>query len=232
MFTLITYPAGFGTLSMSPFCVKAMYLLNAAPAAWNREDRLDPRRMPRAKLPVLRTPDGLVHDSDGIMLYLERQGAEFMPGLSARDQAQSRAMVRMAEEHLYFLLVLDRWERPEVWPVIRDTYFAEIPWLLRGWITGRIRRAILDGLRAQGLGRLTWDERMMRLEQDLVAISAQLGNRAFLFGHVPTLADAAVVPMLDAMRSTPFETPMVRRISGDAQLCAYIDRGHAAMAPA
>ncbi len=230
MLTLLTYPAGFGAQSVSPFCVKAMYLLNAARVEWQREDSRDPRRMPRAKLPVLRTPDGLVHDSDGIRQYLEDNGADFMPGLSMMDQARTRAIIRMAEEHLYFLLVLDRWERPEVWPIVRDTYFAEVPKPLRDLIAGGIRRTVLKGLRSQGLGRLQWDERMARLDQDLVAISVHLANDAFLFGETPTLADIAVVPILDAMRATPCETPVARRLREDTQLSAYVDRGHTAMA--
>ncbi len=182
MLTLITYPACFGRLSVSPFCVKAMYLLNAASVDWQREDSLDPRRMPRAKLPVLRTPDGLVHDSDGIRQFLEDNGADFMAGLSMLDKARARALIRMAEEHLYFLLVLDRWERQDIWPAIRDEYFHEIPKALRALIAGSVRRSVLQGLQSQGLGRLSWDERMARLDQDLGVISVQLGNCAFLRG--------------------------------------------------
>ena len=230
MLTLITYPAAFGTVSLSPFCVKAMYLLNAAKLDWQREDSSDPRRMPRAKLPVLRTPEELVHDSDGIRRYLEDHGADFLGGLSDRDRARSHAMIRMAEEHLYFLLLLDRWERPEVWPSIRDTYFAEIPGLVRSWIGGGIRRRVLGGLKVQGIGRMTWDERMDRLDQDLAAISGQLRNHGFLFREDPTLADCSVVAMLDAMRATPAETPITRRIREDHRLNAYVDRGHAALA--
>lgn len=232
MLTLLTYPAGFGTLSVSPFCVKAMYLLTAARMDWQREDSSDPRRMPRAKLPVLRTEDRLIHDSDGIRQYLEDQGADFMPGLSEQDKARSRALIRMVEEHLYFLLVLDRWERPDVWPIVRDTYFDEIPRPVRGLITGSIRRSVLRGVRTQGLGRMTWDERMTRLDQDLAAVSVHVGNNSFLFGETPTLADCAVVPMLDAMRATPADTPVARRLRDDTQLGAYVDRGHAALAPA
>jgi len=224
MLTLITYPGGFGQASLSPFCVKAAYLLQLSGHAWQRQDQLDPRKAPRGKLPLLRTPHGLIHESDAIRAYLEEHGADFDAGLSAAERAQSRAIQRMAEEHMYFILVLDRWEREDVWPTIRDAYFGEIPSLLRHLITRGIRRTLLSGLAAQGLGRMSWDERMARLDQDLDAIRALLGSRDYLFGDRPTTADTSVGAVLGAMRATPVATPVQGRILQDDRLTAYIDR--------
>lgn len=232
MLTLITYPETFGSPAASPFCVKAMYLLNAAGVAWQREDTNDPRKMPRAKLPVLRTPDGLVHDSDNIRAWLEQHGHEFDQGLSDLDRATSRAFIRMAEEHMYFHIVLDRWGRDDVWPAIRDQYFHEIPPVLRGFITRGLRKTLIKGMDAQGLGRMPEAERMERLEKDLSAISARLWDGPFLFGDTATAADASVAPILDNMRKTPVETPLSKRIGDDQQLCDYMDRVHATMMPA
>ena len=229
MLTLITFPAGFGEPSISPFCVKAMYLLNLSRQPWQAEALNDPRKAPRAKFPVLRTPHGLVHDSGHIQAYLDENGAGFGTHLSGRDKAHAHSLLRMVEEHLYFIQALDRWERPEVWPTIRDRYFHEIPKILRGFITGGLRRNLMKGLKTQGLGRLTWDERMARVERDLSAISTTLANKPFLFGDQPSTADASVASVLGGMRATPVETPLSRRISEDAQLSAYIDRAAAAM---
>jgi glutathione S-transferase len=229
MLTLITFPEGYGQPSVSPFCVKAMYLLNASGLSWKREDSNDPRRMPHAKLPVLRTNEGLVHDSNNIRAYLERQGVDFMPGLSDLDRSATHTFIRMAEEHMYFVQVLDRWERDEVWPTIRDRYFREIPKAVRGLITSGLRRKLMQGLNAQGLGRMTWDERMARTEEDLLAIKTRLSKTVFLFADTPTLADYSVAPVLAGMRGTPVATPLSRRIAGDTVLSDYIDRVDAAM---
>ncbi len=224
MLTLITYPGAFGQPSLSPFCVKAAYLLQLSGQAWHREDQLDPRKAPRGKLPLLRTPHGVIHDSDAIRAYLEEQGADFDAGLSTTDRAHARALQRMAEEHMYFLLVLDRWERDDVWPIIRDTYFSQIPSLLRGIITSGIRRKLLRGLYAQGLGRMTWDERLDRLDQDLEVICALLEGHDFLLSDTPTAVDTSVGAMLGAMRTTPVKTPLQERILQFPRLLAYIDR--------
>lgn len=224
MLTLVTYPAMQGQFSLSPFCVKAAFLLNAAGRKWQREDTNDPRAMPYQKLPVLKAEGGLIPDSDNIRSHLEENGARFDVGLTDAQKAHSRALIRMAEEHLYFHVVLDRWGSETVWPTIRDTYFRDIPRILRIPITGRLRKHLLSGLRTQGIGRLTSAERLERLEPDLAAISALLWQSDYLFGSHPTAADFSVAAVLGAMRATPVETDMVRRIKRDPVLSPYIDR--------
>ncbi|MFT4914310.1 MAG: glutathione S-transferase [Yoonia sp.] len=109
MYDLITYQAGFGSVSYSPFCVKAVWMLNHAKVAWQREDCFDPRKFQHGKLPVLRSDGELIHDSDNIRVFLEQGGANFWGATSPRDQAFGQALIRMAEDHLYFHVVHDRW---------------------------------------------------------------------------------------------------------------------------
>ncbi|MGV6805252.1 MAG: glutathione S-transferase family protein [Ruegeria sp.] len=224
MLTLLTYPSAFGLFSASPFCVKTAYMLQLAGQHWRRSDMVDPRRMPHSKLPVLRTPERLVPDSDQIRDWLELQGADFNRGLNDVQKGQSRALIRMAEEHLYFQIVLDRWGNDEVWPILRETFFYEIPRIVRRPISNSIRQSVLKGLRSQGIARFSKAERLARLEHDLEAISAFLWQSAYLMGDNPTSADLSVGPMLAAMRATPVDTPLTRRIKQDTLLNSYVDR--------
>ncbi len=219
MITLITYQAGFGQPSFSPFCIKAMWLLQAAGVEWQREDSNDPRKMPYAKLPAIRTPEGIIGDSHNIQAYLERQGADFWG--DAGDRVLGHALIRMAEEHMYFHLVLDRWENEEVWPIIRENYFAAIPRLLRKPITGAIRKGTLKGLRSQGLGRFTPEERLQRIEFDLVALANQLQDRPFLLGDTPSLPDYSVAAMLNMATAAPLPTLLSTRVATDSVLVDY-----------
>ncbi|MGJ8618558.1 MAG: glutathione S-transferase family protein [Sulfitobacter sp.] len=229
MITLITFAPAFGQVAASPFCVKAIWLLNMSCQEWQREDSMDPRKMPKQKLPVIRVGQDLIHDSENIRGYLEQQGADFDAGLSDMEEATSRAFIRMAEEHLYFHCVMQRWSEDNVWPTIRDTYFAAIPSILRGFVTTKIRKACLQGMDRQGLGRLTSEERMDKIEPDLKAITTRLWHGRFLFGDQPTAADASIAPMLAAMRATPGKTLLKTRIAEDEILCRYIDRAEDAM---
>lgn len=224
MLTLITYPPAFQQLSASPFCVKAMYLLNFSGMEWQREDTSDPRNWPKGKLPALWVKDEIIGDSDNIRDWLERNGAEFDTGLSDLDRATSRAFIRMAEEHLYFHILMDRWGDDAVWPFVRDTYFAAMPTIMRRIVTRPIRRSVLKGMHSQGLGRLTAKERLNRVEPDLQAITDRLWQGPFLFGAKPTAADASVAPMLGAMAATPGGTALSSRLRNDEILSSYVQR--------
>ena len=229
MITLVAFPAMFGTRSSSPFSIKAEYLLNMAGVPWTRRDEGDPRKWPKGKLPAIVIDARVVGGSDGIQKYLEDQGHDLHKGLSEIDKASAHTFIRMAEEHMYFHLVLDRWGNNDVWPTIRDAYFATIPKLPRLLVTRGLRSKLMAGMLAQGLGRLTPAERMERLEYDLIAIKAALTQSNYLFGETPCAADASVAAVLATMRATPVETILSRRITSDQVLSSYIDRVDAAL---
>lgn len=222
MITLVTYQEGFGQLSFSPFCVKAMWLLQAAGADWQREDCNDPRKFPHAKLPAIRTSEGVIGDSHNIQAYLERQGADFWGAV--KDRATGHALIRMVEEHMYFHVVLDRWGNEKIWPIIREEYFAAIPALLRRPVTGAIRKATLRGLMAQGLGRFSPKERLDRIEPDLQAIAARLANAPFLMGDQISLPDYSAAAMLGAITASPLPTGLSERVANDRILTEYAGR--------
>lgn len=229
MITLITYRPAFGEPAASPFCTKAIWLLNMAGVSWARRDVDDPRGYPRAKLPAIEVDNQVIPDSDNIRAHIESLGHDFDAGLSDLDRATSRAFIRMAEEHMYFHIVMDRWGNNAVWPAIRDTYFRMIPRAIRGLVTRKLRKTCLQGLNAQGLGRLTPEERLERIEPDLQAITTRLWHGAFLFGNRPTAADASVVAMLSCMMATPGTTLLKTRITEDDVLRGYVERMKAAM---
>lgn len=224
MLMLYTYPRGFGQFSLSPFCVKAAAYLKLSGLDWTRRDLDDPRKMPLAKLPVLNAEQRLIPDSHNIRRYLESRGAVFDADLGDTQRAQSHALIRMAEEHLYFNLVLDRWGDDRVWPTIRDVYFAKVPALLRRPVADGLRRKLLRGLSTHGIARFTPGERLARVEEDLRAIQTCLWQGPYLMGNRPCSADLSVGPMLAAIRATPVATPLARRVAEDAQLSDYIDR--------
>lgn len=222
--TLVIYPPAFGAPSASPFCVKALYLLNLSGLDWQRQDTSDPRKWPKGKLPAMLVEDEVIGDSDNIRTWIEEQGAQLDTGLSDLDRATSRAFIRMVEEHMYFHLVLDRWGDKVVWPIIRDTYFGQLPKVIRGLVTHGLRKSLLKGMDAQGLGRLTAGERLERIEPDLKAITTRLWQGPYLFGSTPTAADASVAAMLGAIISTPGGTALSRRVKEDVILLEYVNR--------
>lgn len=224
MLVLRTYPAALGIPSMSPFCIKSMHMLHRSGLSWRPEFTSDPRRTPMRKLPVLVDGDAIIADSSSIRTYLETTyGCDFDAGLSQRDRARGHAIARMAEEHLYFALLQDRWGGDSHWSRLRDVFFAEVPGPLRGFISGRVRKLVLANIAGQGLGRFTPEGLLTLADADLTAIGT-LMQGPFLFGSMSTSADYSVAPMIEALAASPGESALKARVASDAALMEYAAR--------
>lgn len=236
MLSLISFKPGFGEPSMSSFCVKAMILLNLSGQRWRTDFVNMPPKGGYGKLPILKTPDGLIPDSSLIATWLARQGAEFWPGLSPRDQAAGHGLIRMAEENLRYGMMYHRWIDPAGWAKSRPVIFADLPKPVRLVLPGLVQKDIRKGLVWQGLGRFSDADRQRYFDADLTAIAAHLGDRPWLCGEHPTLADAAVLPVLAGIESLPVDTALRRAIRNNPALARYVQHGrdtlYAGLAPA
>ena len=107
---LKTFGPAFGEIDASPYWPKAICLLSMAGVEWSLLPGSDSGKAPVGKLPVLLAGNTMIHDSDKIRYHLEEHyAADFDAGLPEVQKTQSRAFIRMAEEHLYFCLIYDRW---------------------------------------------------------------------------------------------------------------------------
>ncbi len=232
MLTLITFPAGFNDPSYSPFCTKAMCLLQMSGLEWQRRDVHDPRKSPRGQLPVLEDAGALIPDSQAIRAHLERaHGADFDTGLSAAQKATSIAFIRLAENHLRQYLVYDRWLDDGNWAIVRDVFFGGMPRLIRGPVTRRIRASVKARLTAEGAARLSSDERLAWAGQDLEALETQLGDQPFMFGDTPSGADASIAPVLTGIANLPAPTALQKALQVRPALMGYAERMRARCYP-
>ena len=231
MLTLITFPGSFGAPSHSPFCVKAMCLLQLAGLEWQPEYLNDPRAMPLSRLPVLRDGETLIPDSAQIQAYLESNGTDFHQGLSDQDKARAHALVQMSETGLYNILVHDRWLVDENWEHTRKAFFDVIPRLVRGPLTRKFRKNVRVKLMAQGTAQFSEPERLDQMKRDLNALTVQLADRPFLFSDTPTAADAAIAPVLDMILNLPAETGARELLREWGALPAYVQRVRAQVYP-
>ncbi|WP_397541705.1 Tom37 metaxin N-terminal-like domain-containing protein [Roseovarius salis] len=231
MLTLLTFPGHGRFPSLSPFCLKAMCLLEMSGQVWVPSYVSDPSKMPCGRLPVLRTSEALIPDSDAIQAWLQTRGAGFDAGLDRAETAHAHALVTMAEEGLRHGLAHDRWLRADCWPATRKAFFGALPAPVRGPVAAHARRQIRRMLELQGTALFSESARLGRMGRDLDAVRATLGEKPYLFGDGPGTADAAIVPVLDMIRDLPCETGLREMVRGDANLVAWIDRTAAAVYP-
>lgn len=225
MLTLITFPATFGEPSSSPFCVKAMILLQMSGQTWQREDIGSPMKMPHGKLPVLRNNGTLIPDSEFIQTWLTTQGADFFGDATATQRATGHAVIRMVEENLRLALVHDRWLDDRNWPQVWPVFFAGVPRPIRGVIARKARKSVRIGLHSNGFARLSNAERLEKANADLDALGHILGDQDFVLGAAPTAVDAAVLPMLSMIDRLPVATELTHLLRSKDWAQPYLQRG-------
>jgi len=223
MLILNTFGPNFNEPDASPFCVKAMCLLRMSGLEWTTRPGSDSRKAPARKLPVLIDGDQTIADSDAIRYHLENQyGADFDAPLNAAQKAQSRALIRMVEEHLYFCLMYDRWMVEANWLRIKDVFFGTLPAAARMIVPRMVRKSVLSALDGQGLGRLAYDHMFERATGDLKSVEQCLTDGRFLFGDTAVAADASVGCVLAAIAASPTHTNLREAVRGNKRLMAYV----------
>lgn len=230
MLILRTFHPGDGEPSYSPYCLKAMCLLEMSGLDWRPNWESMPRG-PYKKLPALETPEGVLGDSNLILSWLERKGAPLFPGFDPEARAMAHMTIRTVENSLGFSLTLARWVDEAGWPETREKIFGGMPGPLRAVLPGYFRSKIRKGLVWHGIAR--FDDTALRawIDADLDALDALLGGRDWLFGARPSAADCTAVPMLSLLSLLPAETVPGRAIRARASLIDYVRRGRAALYP-
>ncbi|WP_270725462.1 glutathione S-transferase family protein [Shimia sp. Alg240-R146] len=228
---LIMFPGNDALPSHSPFCMKAICLLQMAGVDWQPEFSVDVSVQPLGKLPVLRAGDSLIPDSSNIEDHLTAEGADFYPALTAEEKGVAHALVSMVEHNLTLGMVHDRWLDDRVWPVMREEFFAQVPPDAREMVAAQAQAPVREGLTSQGIARFSPEDRKRRLGRDLATLESKLGNKAFLFGDMPTGADAAIAPVLDMILRLPAKTDLRVAVESIPTFAPYVTRVRAAIYP-
>ncbi len=223
--TLVTLGGAFGMRNVSPFCLKIEMLLKSLDLPFDIDEQADPRKAPKGKLPYLVADGRTIADSELITQHLDEitQGKVFA-GLSARDRAYGVALSRLAEDHLYWIMVASRWLDDAWWPNIVNGFFHIAPAPLRPLVSSLARRQVKQTYHLQGLGRHTLEEQRGFARRDLQALQDAVGGERFLFGATPNVFDFAVASLMAGTYDNKPAT-WVTELAGEyPQLHAYTER--------
>ncbi|MBI1199012.1 MAG: glutathione S-transferase family protein [Phenylobacterium sp.] len=219
---IILYGAGegFGLPEISPYVAKTEVQLKMAGLAYEKR-RGSREESPKGQIPFIDAGGVRIADSTFIRGYLERTyGVDFDEGLSPEQRATAWAVERMVENQLGWVMVAERWLRPENFAKGPAHFFDGGPPGLREMVLDQVRRNV----HAVGVGRHTDLEAVALGVRSLAAIAALLGDKPYLFGDRPCGADATVFAMLSAILTPFFEGELKRRTEGFGTLVAYVDR--------
>jgi len=222
--TLYATRAGFGLPDTSPFVIKSEVQLKMAGVAYDRASAIPPQA-PNGKLPFINDHDEVVSDSTLIRAHVEHKyGVDLDEGLDARRRAESWAIERMLEDHLYFAMVWFRWIDPENFAK-GPAHFADgAPEADRAQLRQDLQARKAAELHAQGLGRHAPAQIAALGGRSIDALAQLLGDKPYLMGDVPSGVDATAFGMLACVITPFFDTPLRRAAENHPNLVAYVAR--------
>jgi glutathione S-transferase len=231
MLTLYTFGPKIDLPDPSAFCMKGEILLRMAGLDY-KLDTTGFNKAPKGKLPYLDDNGTVVADSTLIRWHLEQHHkVDFDPGLSKSDQAAAWAFEKMAEDHLYWAMVWNRWVDDVNFNAGPRQFFDEAPAMLRPLIIAKVRHDVRRNLKGQGLGRHTPADIERMAIHGINAIADQLGEKAFLMGERPCGADASIFGTVASFLCPHFDGAILRAAQARPTLTAYRDRGLALWFP-
>jgi glutathione S-transferase len=225
--TLHQYKPMFGLPNPSPFCMKLETYLRMAGLAYTVAPLKGRARSPTGKAPYIEIDDKTITDSGLIIDHLERTNGHPVNGkLTLAQRAESLAMQRLVEEHLYWVAVYMRWVDPKTRGQWRP-YLQELlgtPKFLTPFIARSSEKRVMKALRNHGLGRHAPDVLWQMDVADIQALAHWLGNRPFGFGETPTVIDACLYSFIGNAIRTPWDNPLTAAVLKHRSLVDHFER--------
>lgn len=224
MIALHVFGPAFGLPDPSPFCLKGIFLMEMSGLPYRRVIG-DMRRAPKGKLPVLQDGDLTIADSSFIRMHLEQKhGVDFDEGLDAAQRGHAWLVEKMLEDHLYWLIVQERWMGDANFDRGPRHFFKAVPAPLRPLVVAMVKRKVRRNLAGHGMGRYSADERLVLARRAAGSLSAVLGEKPYLTGDKPCGGDATLAAFLLSALTPVFDSPLRGEIESYPNLVTYAGR--------
>lgn len=222
---LVQFQSGFGVPNPSPFCMKGEILLKMSGQEYDAEILDDPRKAPNGKLPYILDDGATIADTALMRQHLEQKySVDFDPGLNETQKATGHAMARMAEERFYWTTLYSRWIDDHNWPIIKQFWFGSMPPIIRNLVPMIAQGQVKKALHGHGIGRHSASQIYAFGAQDLAALSAQLGDKSFMFGDNPTSLDATAYPVIANALVEELPGPLLDAAKSHDNFLPYVKR--------
>ncbi len=211
----------------SPFCMKLETYLRLAGLDYTVARLKNLGQSPTGKAPFMAIDDVVMADSGLIINHLEQRFGHPVDGrLTLAQRAESLALQRLIEEHLYWVGVYAKWVDPQK----RAARRGYVQGLLRlspfmtPIIAPLVERRIKRSLHGHGLGRHPPDVIWQMGIADIQALAHWLGNREWGFLDGPTSFDACLAAFIGNIVRTPWDNPLKAATLKHTSLIAHFER--------
>lgn len=222
MITLHVFGPAQGIPDPSSFVIKADILLQLSGQPFERKIA-DLRKAPKGKLPVIIDDGEVVPDSTFIRWHLEKKyNIDFDAGLTPEQRAQSWAIEKMGEDHLYWTSVYDRWMVEDHFRRGPAKFFDKVPALVRPLVLKMVMRSVRANLHGHGMSRHAEADIYRLATRDIDALAALIGDKPYLMGETICAADAFIgACIIMALAPTYPDSPLYQAAAKHANLVAY-----------
>ena len=226
MITLYKFGPAFGLRETGPFVLKLMAYMRLCKIDFAEDVQGDPRKAPKGKIPYIKDGDEEIGDSTFVVKHLKSKfGDPLAEGFTAELLAAGHALKVMLEERTYWAgMIYPRWIKKDSHKLLADTFFDNIPSLIRGTIFGFVAKGVARNAQGQGITRHIEAEIYELGIDDIKAVEVFLGDKPFMLGDRPAEVDCTVYPFLYGMGADVFPTGIKDYINGSPALLAYIAR--------
>ena len=226
LYQFMPMPNDVPQVSSSPFCVKleAYLILTGWPYVTAAGS---PPFAPTKTLPYVDYRGEKVGDSQAIIDRLEAESSVSHTSLgegalSVEQQGTSQEVLELVEKKLYFSLVYSRFAMDEGWEhQIEEVKFG-LPWILRCCLPGRIRVEQIEKCAAHGC--VSDDTAFKDVEVWLQRLTEILGDKQFIFGEEPHVADCSLYGFLVIAQGAHHENLLTTAVTKNDRLMHFVAR--------
>lgn len=224
MIELTIFPPALNLRSPSPFSLKTELLLKMTKLDYKIKLGSNPAKAPNGKFPVMNDNGKIIADSHFIYQHIcETYNVDLDSGLSDAQKAISAAFTRLAEDHLYWVMIYSRWVDEDFDGVV-DVFFKAIPWGIRQLVTKAAKKQAVKNIHAHGISRHDKSKIYQLGKEDIDAIATQLGDNRFFHGDAPSSVDAIIYSIVASNYYPDVNSPLKQYVLGHKNLVSYLGR--------
>lgn len=199
----------------SPPCLKLETFLRMAKLPYENDFSMIYSK--KGKMPWIEFNGQEIADSNFCVRFLHKEFQVNVDShLSATDRAIGHSILTMLEENTYWSLVYTRM-LSDYGAEFRDKVFGRLFLPMKYLAIFMTQKKVRNYLWSHGIGRHTEEEMYGITERDLLAVSEILGEKKFLFGEKPCLADASLFAFVAGCAWDLPECPVALIVESKAQ---------------
>ena len=159
---------------------------------------------PYKKIPFIEYQGETIGDSELILQRLIKD-YNINLGLTAPQLAQGRAWQLLLEQHLYWIMVYNRWIPEDSWKKLENAFFSSLKWPLRPIVAKQSRKLAQKNLFSQGIGRFSLEYVLQAGKADLGALSDHLSVNKYISGDTFSYFDLIAYAIIKNINNQEME---------------------------